>query len=76
MNTASLKTSDEVIDALGGTARVAELTHRLPQSVSNWRKAGRLPSDTFLIISGALKSKGMAAPPSLWGIVEPERRSA
>jgi hypothetical protein len=33
----------------------------------------RFPADTFLIISEELKTSGKTAPPSLWGIVEPER---
>ena len=41
--------------------------------VKNWKAAGRLPKDTFLILRQALNERGMDAPPSLWGIKEPER---
>ena len=62
----------DVIDALGGTAAVARLTDRKMQHVSNWRAAGRFPADTFLVIGVALTAIGKAAPPTLWGIKEPE----
>jgi hypothetical protein len=68
----ALRTATDVIKALDGTTAVARLTNRKPQHVTNWRATGRLPAKTFLIISRALAERGMAAPPSLWGIEEPE----
>lgn len=65
-----LKTSSDVIDALGGTAATARFTGRKDQHVSNWRATGRLPADTFLIISKELERKSLKASPSLWGIKE------
>ena len=70
-----LQTAGEVIDALGGTAATARLVGRKDQHVSNWRASGRLPADTFLIIAELLKEKNATAPPSVWGIREPERAS-
>lgn len=67
----SLQTATEVIDALGGTSATARLTHRKPQHVTNWRSSGRLPADTFLILSRALEQRGKFARPQLWGIAEP-----
>lgn len=64
----SLKTVDAVIDELGGTAVTAKITGRQMQHVSNWRSAGRMPSNTFLILTTALEKKGATAPPDLWGI--------
>lgn len=68
-----LASASDVIDALGGTAKVRALTGRKhAQSVSNWRKSDRLPPDTFVVMSAELKRLGKAAPGSLWQMVEPE----
>jgi hypothetical protein len=64
----SLKTVDEVIDALGGTTATARLTGRTLSAVSNWRSTKRLPADLFLMLSKALDERGAMAPPSLWGM--------
>jgi hypothetical protein len=66
-----LATASQVIDALGGTTKVAKLCEASPQSVTNWRKANRLPPGTFLVINQQLARIGKTAPPSLWGIKEP-----
>jgi hypothetical protein len=68
-----LKSADEVIDALGGTVATANLTGRKAQHVTNWRASGRLPAKTFLVISKQLRELEKSAPPSLWGITEPEK---
>jgi hypothetical protein len=73
MPSSELQTAEQVIQAVGGAAATARLTGRKPQHVWNWKNAGRFPADTFLIISEELKTSGKTAPPSLWGIVEPER---
>lgn len=66
-----LRNANEVIDALGGTGATARLTNRkYDQAVSNWRKSGRLPADTFVVISNELKKMGLRADPSIWGMVE------
>lgn len=62
-----LETTKAVIDALGGTAAVAELTGRKYTAAHNWRKS-RFPSNTYLTITEALEAKGKTAPPSLWGM--------
>ncbi len=69
-----LETASEVIDALGGTAAVARLTNRQMQHVSNWRSTGRLPPDTFLIMTAELHKIRLAAPSEIWGI--PSSREA
>lgn len=68
-----LQSASEVIDALGGTAATARLTDRRAQHVSNWRKTGRLPPDTFLVLKTELNERNCRASPELWGIKEPER---
>lgn len=77
----NLNTVDEIIDELGGTAVVARLTTtkervRHMQHVSNWRAAGFFPSDTYLIITAALKERRCTASASLWRIAEPAAASA
>lgn len=69
----TLETASEVIDTLGGTTAVARLAGRKAQHVTNWRASGRLPADTFLIMKAELDTRGMSAPSSLWGIVEPTK---
>jgi hypothetical protein len=67
-------TASDVIDALGGTGATARIARRTPQTVSNWRLVNKLPPQTFLTISQELRSRGMDAPPSLWGIEQPEQQ--
>jgi hypothetical protein len=67
-----LHTAGEVIDAIGA-GRVAELTDREYNHVSNWRREGRLASHSFLILSGELAALGFRASPTLWGIVVPKQ---
>lgn len=76
MKARALKTAGEVIDALGGTQATANLTGRKAQHVTNWRASGRLPASTFLVLSKELEERGKSAPPSVWGIAEPEKASA
>jgi hypothetical protein len=76
---ALLKTTDEVIDALGGNVAVSKLTHRTSdQAASNWRQSARnrFPRETYLIISNALLKLGHHAPASLWGFEEPASQAA
>lgn len=61
-----LNSTDEVIDALGGTSKVANLAGVIPQAVSNWRAAGSFPPDTYVLLKAALKKNGKSAPDSLW----------
>ncbi len=61
-----LTTTREVIEALGGTAAVAKLTHRSYPAAWNWNKKAAFPEDTVLDINDALAEKGLSADPSLW----------
>lgn len=71
-----LRTAEQVIEALGGPAATARLTGRKDQHVWNWKRDGRLPAKTFLIVSQELQSRGLTAPPALFGIDEPERAAS
>lgn len=65
-----LKTVDAVMDALGGTQHVANLTSSKPSAVSMWRKAETFPSNTYVALTQALRERGKTAPPSLWNMKE------
>jgi DNA-binding transcriptional regulator YdaS (Cro superfamily) len=65
----TVKTVDDVIDALGGTHAAAQLFSVTEAAVSNWRVRG-LPPRRFLTIQKVLASRGIAAPPSLWRMFE------
>ena len=61
-----LTTTNAVIDALGGTRAVAELTGRGQSAASNWRNHPRFPPNTYLAMTTALAAKGFFAPAWLW----------
>ena len=63
-----LSTTGEVIDALGGVPAVSELTGSTYKAVFNWKGFDNFPSKTYLVMTGALASKGKTAPASLWGM--------
>ena len=63
-----LTSARAVIAAMGGNGPVAALTGRKTQHVTNWKAGGRLPADTYLILTDALAREGYHASPKLWGI--------
>lgn len=62
-----LKTTGQVIAALGGHARVAEMTGTTYKRVWDWGAGTTFPSRHFLLMWLALAGRGFAAEPSLWG---------
>jgi len=70
----------EVIDALGGDEKVAELTHAKPKAVWNWHGYFEaFPSDTYAVMERELRRRGYSAPPHLWkmrGFEKPNKRAA
>lgn len=64
----TLHTSGEVIDALGGTAKVARLLGRRMTVVSNWRTSGGFPANTYLAFREALGRIQAEAPAELWSM--------
>ncbi len=72
-----LRTTAEVMKALGGVDAVCALTGSRYKNTWGWSRASTFPSHYFLVMYFALHKKGLAAPPSLWGMVEPaDRRRA
>jgi hypothetical protein len=72
----NLDSTTSVIDALGGTAAVGRLTERRDTAVSNWRSSDCFPSNTYLVMKGALAAIGKSAPDSLWGMTPLSRKRA
>lgn len=68
---AHLTTTAEVVQALGGTAKVARRMGRTMTVVSNWKGFATFPPNTYVALSAALFEAGHTAPPSLWGMVGP-----
>lgn len=66
-----LTSAGAVIDTLGVPV-VRKLTGGSPSSISNWRAADRLPPRTVLVLGAALAAIGASAPPSIWGVDDPE----
>jgi hypothetical protein len=70
-----LRTTSEIINALGGNKAVAAL---LPDTqadaVSNWRNS-RFPANTYVALKSALKHRGFCASDRLWNMKLPESTS-
>lgn len=63
----TLRTAEKVIDALGGLERVCELTGANLKQAWNWHgRAGTFPSNTYVVMTRALRRRGAVAPPQLW----------
>lgn len=67
-----LNTVEDVIRALGGPTKAAALVGKTAQAANGWRITKRLPARSFLVLNRELSARGLSAPPSLWGIKEPE----
>lgn len=65
-----LETTAQVIEAVGGPAKAAEITGRKYSAAWNWTKADTFPPNTYLLLTAALGEKGFTAPASLWRMPE------
>jgi hypothetical protein len=72
-----LHTAREVIEALGGRAKVMELTEATKNAVWNWEGYfDAFPADCFKLMNDRLAQKNMTAPAYLWrqrGFERPKR---
>ena len=66
----TLKSTKEVISALGGIEAVAKLTDSQYSAVGNWSAFDQFPAKTYVILKKALIRKGHAAPDSLWHMIK------
>jgi hypothetical protein len=71
----ALTTSDQVIDALGGTAEAGRIVGQSIATVCNWRARKRIPPEHFLIVSKALKTIGRAVSPEVFGMTDAQNAS-
>jgi hypothetical protein len=62
-----LRTVRDVIAALGGTSRVAELTGTRYTAAHNWHGDG-FPARTYVVLMRELEARGLTADPELWGM--------
>lgn len=65
-----LETTDQVFDALGGTAGVAALVCSKRSAVANWKAFGFFPANTYGVLIDALNEQGLTASRSLWRMRE------
>jgi hypothetical protein len=76
----NLETATAIIELLGGNVAVGLLTSSTPKAVSNWRRFGKFPAGTYLVIKTELIKHGHSAPDHLWSMKMPpqarNRRSA
>lgn len=71
MDTQNLKTTSQVVEALGGKDAVAKLTGRSWSAVWNWEDRKAFPPNTYTILKAKLEEAGASAPDSLWGMGQP-----
>lgn len=65
-----LRTTEEVINALGGNPGVVALIGaKHGSAVSNWKRLGKFPAKTYKIMKDALHERSLDAPDELWSIV-------
>lgn len=62
-----------LIDALGGTFAVAEITGLKPSAVSNWKARGRIPPKEYLLLSRHLVSMDKAIDPAAFNFAAVDR---
>jgi DNA-binding transcriptional regulator YdaS (Cro superfamily) len=71
------ETAGAAIDAVGGPTELGRLIGINPNRVSDWRKRG-FPSHKLLVVTEALRSRGIEVLPSAFGmeLPPPELRAA
>lgn len=76
MSTHELIEFEQVMDALGGNGPVGDLTGAKASTVSMWRKSQSFPTNTYLLMTEALRARGFQAPASLWGMKQPDEQES
>jgi hypothetical protein len=63
----TLRTTIEVVDALGGLPAVCDLTGANSKQAWNWiGRAETFPANTYWVMIEALRRRRLTAPPHLW----------
>lgn len=70
MSAEDIQTVGDLIKRLGGPAKASPVLGKSPQNITNWQRAGAIPSKHFLVHQQALTAIGVTAPASLWGFAE------
>jgi hypothetical protein len=70
---AKIKTAENVVRALGGVEKVAELCNVTDTAIHNWRAAGVFPARFYHLMTSTLRRRGRTAPAALWQQAEPNR---
>lgn len=69
-------TATELIEALGGTSAVAELTGVKAPSVSGWKESGRIPGKRLMRLAPVAEARGIVSRkelfPGEWQAIWPE----
>lgn len=63
-----LKTTVDVIDALGGNIAISRVLGVHHKAVGNWRYSGEFPANSYLVLQGLLREQGFTAPNQLWAM--------
>jgi hypothetical protein len=71
MDLENLETVADVFAALGDNPGVEAITGSKPSTLSMWRAAGSFPSNTYVVLTEALRAVGKTAPDSLWKMRSP-----
>jgi hypothetical protein len=66
-----LRTTSDVIDALGGPTEVAGLVGGTVQRVWNWRRAKTFPVGADEVLKPILRKRGLCASDAVWGRPRP-----
>jgi len=72
----TFRTTNDVINALGGIDAMAELTGTSVNGVYNWRAGKQFPADTYLLIRAELKAIGHDAPDHMWPMRQAPKKTA
>ncbi len=65
-----LTTTEQVIEALEGLPNVMKITGASYRRAFNWKSSPTFPSNTYAVMTEALKARGKKASPALWGMIE------
>ena len=72
----TLRTTSDIINALGGIETMAELTGTSVNGVYNWRAGKQFAADTYRLLKDALEEIGHDAPDTLWPMRQAPKKAA
>ena len=72
----TLRSTSDIIDALGGIEAMAELTGTSINGVYNWRAGTQFPADTYRLLKDELKAIDIDAPDHLWPMRQAPKKAA